>query len=57
MQVSLWKNNKSREYKVHRIVAEAFIPNPSNLPQVNHIDGDKDDKAVSGDDIACCEPT
>lgn len=41
MQVSLWKNNKSKTYKVHRIVAEAFIPNLDNLPQVNHIDGDK----------------
>ena len=47
MQVSLWKNNKSREYKVHRIVAEAFIPNPSNLPQVNHIYGDKANNNVN----------
>ena len=36
--VSLWKNNKQKTYKVHRLVAEAFIPNPYNLPQVNHKD-------------------
>jgi hypothetical protein len=34
------KINKTTMY-VHRIVAMTYLPNPNNLPQVNHIDGDK----------------
>lgn len=39
--VNLCKNNKVTTYRVHRLVAETFIPNPLKLPEVNHKDEDK----------------
>ena len=38
LRVSLYKNNSSKHFFVHRLVAEAFMPNPYNLPMVNHKD-------------------
>lgn len=37
-KVTLRKNNTSKSFFVHRLVAEAFIPNPNNYPYVNHKD-------------------
>lgn len=37
----LSKDNKKQMFYAHRLVAEAFLPNPNNLPVVNHIDGNK----------------
>lgn len=47
LRIALCKNNK-REYRyLHRIVAEAFIPNPYNFPEVNHLDTDPRNCKVS----------
>jgi hypothetical protein len=44
--VKLCKNGKEQTQKVHRLVAQAFIPNPNNYPQVNHKNGIKTDNRV-----------
>jgi len=46
LQIGLTKNGIRKTYKVHRLVAMAFIPNPNNLPEVNHINEDKTDNRV-----------
>jgi len=40
-QVNVYKKGKQKTYLIHRLVALKYIPNPNNLPEVNHIDGDK----------------
>lgn len=46
LTVDLCKDKLVTKTLVHRIVANAFIPNPENKPQVNHINGNKQDNRV-----------
>lgn len=47
LNVVLHKDGKMKNYLVHRLVAEAFIPNPDNLPEINHkSEEDKTDNRV-----------
>ena len=47
LYIGLHKDNNVKNYYIHRLVAEAFIPNPDNLPQVNHKDENKLNNVVS----------
>ena len=44
--VGLYKDGKQKLYKVHRLVAQTFIPNPNNLPEINHINEIRNDNRV-----------
>jgi len=50
---TLCKNGKERTFKVHRLIAEAFIDNPNNLPIINHKDGNKLNNSI--DNLEWCD--
>lgn len=52
--VELWKDNKRTVKMIHRLVAEAFIPNPEGKPQINHKDGNRDNNCVTNLEWCTC---
>ena len=47
LRVDLFNGAGRKHCKVHRLVAEAFIPNPEGKPQINHIDGNNQNNSIS----------
>ena len=45
--VELWSKGKRKRMLIHRLVAQAFIPNPNGYPQINHMDENKSNNDVS----------
>ena len=52
VMVTLKKDGKTSRYRIHRLVAKAFIPNTDNLPQINHKDENKENNCV--DNLEWC---
>lgn len=44
--IDLWKDNHSTKFTIHRLLAEAFIPNPDNKPTVDHEDGNRQNNSL-----------
>ena len=46
LMVNLCKDGKMKHFTIHRLVAEAYLPNPENLPQINHRDENKENNCL-----------
>lgn len=53
--VTLVKNKIHTKKSIHRLVAQAFIPNPNELPEVNHKDGNKQNNRVDNLEWCTCK--
>ena len=53
--VNLYKDRKRKAFKVHKLVAEAFIPNPEGFEQINHKDENKINNCVSNLEFCDCK--
>lgn len=47
LQINLCKNGRYKTYILHRLIAETFIPNPNNLPEINHKDENKENNNIN----------
>jgi hypothetical protein len=43
LRIRLYRDNKWKDFRVHRLIALTYLPNPQNLPEVNHKNGDRQD--------------
>lgn len=55
VKVTLCKNNRTRFSSIHRLLAECFIPNPNNYPQINHKDENKQNNDLSNLEWCTCK--
>lgn len=53
LRVNLSKNGVIKHFSIHRLVAEAFLPNPNNYPEVNHKDENKTNNTI--DNLEWCD--
>jgi hypothetical protein len=52
-RLNVFQYGRYRRLYLHRLMALAFLPNPKNLPQINHIDGDKENYSI--DNLEWCD--